>query len=691
MKTTYCVLTFLCGWILLSPPSSAQDQPVLFDVYQLGQSYRTPMSMFKAFASSRGHQFRSREKLPPGVPIRAHWKNESARRFVAEGRYRVLCLVPYYDLRDDSPPAAAGFFGLALQKNPDVRAYLVDHWPARGMPAEQKEQWLEENLPLFEKMVDAANEAHPDARHPMRLIPRAAAFMQLLEYGDRIPGFSSPSCAYNDGGHAGNNANYMFAVMEYCWIYNELPWGLPLREEKTGKFFGKMEQQILFDLTEEQALALQRIGIHNLAAHPKSGYSLPEDHVPPPAPPNVTATATPRAVRLDWPEVTDEGVGVYRYVVTRNDGREFDHVLSFVEDTQVAAGASYTYSIVAEDVAGNRSAPSAPVSVRVPEDHEPPQLARVLANENPGTVRIEFNEDVAPGPATAVANYSVPGLEVRSVRLADDRTVVLNTSDMTEGETYTLKVGGIADTATPANKLAGAQATFTFEPPEWHPIDLTRWEGAQMHKEGSQIRITAKGDGDLFKIGHLEENPPIVGYWKSVDGDFDFPLAITSQGKVAANEALKPYQRKHGFVKTGILIANDIRDIKAGNHAALYLSDVPRFHFSVSRNWLVTARVIGAGLRWGDPREYRNGFNLPVWIRLVRRGKKLTAYFSLTGVGADEWQKLGTIVAEKMPDTVHLCVFTLSGVEDEASTAMLDLRASGHEQSYTNPNAKETP
>jgi hypothetical protein len=261
---------------------------------------------------------------------------------------------------------------------------------------------------------------------------------------------------------------------------------------------------------------------------------------------------------------------------------------------------------------------------------------------------------------------------------------------MTQGATYTLKVAGIADTAKPANKLAGAETTFAFEPPEWHPIDMTGWEGAEMSKEGPQIRITAKGNGDLFKIGHLDKNPPIVGFWKSIERDFDFPLAITSQGKVVANEALRPYQRKHGFVKTGILIANDIEDIKAGNHAALYLSDVPRFHFSVSRNWLVTARVIGAGLRWGDPREYRNGFNLPVWIRLVRQGQDLTAYFSLTGVGAHEWQKLGAIAADRMPDTVQLCVFTLSGVGDEASTAMLDLRASGKEKSYTNPDAKET-
>jgi hypothetical protein len=37
-----------------------------------------------------------------------------------------------------------------------------------------------------------------------------------------------------------------------------------------------------------------------------------------------------------------------------------------------------------------------------------------------------------------------------------------------------------------------------------------------------------------------------------------------------------------------------------------------------------------------------------------------------------------------MPETVQLAVFNISGVDDEESTAMFDLRATGKEQSYTN-------
>jgi hypothetical protein len=53
-------------------------------------------------------------------------------------------------------------------------------------------------------------------------------------------------------------------------------------------------------------------------------------------------------------------------------------------------------------------------------------------------------------------------------------------------------------------------------------------------------------------------------------------------------------------------------------------------------------------------------------------------------VGEDDWQKLGSIDAAKMPEKLELGIFNMSGVEDEHSTAMFDLRATGEEKSYTN-------
>jgi hypothetical protein len=174
----------------------------------------------------------------------------------------------------------------------------------------------------------------------------------------------------------------------------------------------------------------------------------------------------------------------------------------------------------------------------------------------------------------------------------------------------------------------------------------------------------------------------MAGLWRPVEGDFDVPLAITSQGQVAATLKLKPYQRK-GNVKTGFVLAEDIENVGQGHFAVFYLDDSTRFRMTVHRKWLITGRHIGAGLSRGDPRKNRQGLDLPVWLRFVREGQTLTGYYSLTGVGPDDWTELGSIKADRMPDKLQLGIFNMSGVAEEHSTAMFDLRATGQEESYT--------
>jgi hypothetical protein len=596
---------------------------------------------------------------------------------VAEQDYRVLCLVPYYDFREQSPEAAAGFLGLALERNPDVRTYLVNHWPSRAMPMAEKEAWIATHLPEFEAMVHEANGRHPRAKHPMRLLPRAEAFMDLLRFADRIPGFTAPATAYNDGGHQSNTANYMFAAMEFAWVFGESPLGLPHGAEITRK--GRTEP--LFDLTPPQALALQRLAWHHLTSHPLSGVSQPADDTPPPPPSDIRAEVTAQAVTLDWPEVNDTGSDTYRYLVRREDGATFENLIAYLEDDTVIGGTTYTYRVVAVDFAGNTSSPSEPVAVAVPVDQIPPKLVEVRADETAETVRVVFDEPVDVATATDPGHYQIAGLTVRAARMADNRTVVLLTSPMAEGTPYALRVRSVADAAPEPNAAEGLTGDFTYAPPAWEAFDLDGWEGTEVELEGPQLRVTSQGEGAFRSFGKLE-SPAIAGIWREVTGDFDVPLAITSQGQVAATTNLKPYQRK-GNVKTGLVIAEDLHRLDEGSFAAFYLDDSTRFRLVVHRNWLVTARVIGAGLSHGDPRKNRHGLNLPVWIRLVREGNMLTGYFSLEGVGKDQWVKLGSLEADRMPPTVQLAVFHASGVVDEPSTAMFDLRATGRERSYT--------
>ncbi len=676
---TYTLIAIVFSALLLN--LAAQEEQV-YDLFQLGQSYRTPMDMIRGFAESRGHTFTYKAYLPPGVPIHAHWKNEKARAIASQYTYKVLCLVPYYDFKPTSPQAAAEFMKLARGKMPQLRAYLVNHWPKRSMSMAEKETWCKENLPKFAQMAARANEVNTDAKNPMCLVPRAQAFMDFLRLADRIPGFSSPTSAYNDGGHQSNNANYMFACMEYAWIFNESPLGLPNKlTYSTKNAQRKRVEAPLFDLTEQQALALQRIGYHHLCAHPMSRFSLPADNQPPPAPSDVRGNITSGQATLSWTEVEDLGVGTYKYKIQRNDGQVFENVIAHYVDDTVEEGKTYTYQVMTVDFVNQTSAPSKPLMMKTPLDREPPRITAVMTDAVAESVRVVFSEAVDPAGACDATHYAIDGLTVKGAHLAAPNTTILSTSPMKAQQTYTLTVKKLADTAAQPNTADNLKAVYTFTTPDWTSFDLTGWDKAEVEQEGAQLRMTARGKGEFRNSGNTGK-PAMAGIKREVRGDFDFPLAITSQGQVAATTQLKPYQR-NGNVKTGIILAQDIANLEQGNYAVMYLDDSTRFRMVVHRSWLVTARVIGAGLSHGDPRDNRNGLNLPVWIRLTRKGHLLTGYYSLTGVGEEHWKKLGAIEADRMPEKLQLGVFQISGVTEEHSTAMFDLRATGKEKSYT--------
>jgi chitodextrinase len=93
------------------------------------------------------------------------------------------------------------------------------------------------------------------------------------------------------------------------------------------------------------------------------------DTTPPMAPANLrVVAATAQQVDLTWNPVTDES-GVKEYRIVRADsGRQRIAVANRFYDTMdVAAGATYVYSVLAVDGAGNSSLPSASVTVRTPE------------------------------------------------------------------------------------------------------------------------------------------------------------------------------------------------------------------------------------------------------------------------------------------------------------------------------------
>ena len=116
---------------------------------------------------------------------------------------------------------------------------------------------------------------------------------------------------------------------------------------------------------------------HDLVRN-QSGDSAPAsvgsgvDTTPPTAPGAVTATATgPTSVQLSWTASTDNvgvtGYDIYRGSATTPLASVAGSVTSYVDNTATAEQ-TYTYKVVAEDAAGNRSAAATSASVTTPAD-----------------------------------------------------------------------------------------------------------------------------------------------------------------------------------------------------------------------------------------------------------------------------------------------------------------------------------
>ncbi|GAA4138244.1 galactose oxidase-like domain-containing protein [Leifsonia shinshuensis] len=87
-----------------------------------------------------------------------------------------------------------------------------------------------------------------------------------------------------------------------------------------------------------------------------SGTAL-ADTTPPSAPGNLTASAGAAGIALSWTASTDD-VGVVRYNITRNGSPLTTTTGTGYTDAAVVGGTSYTYTVTAQDAAGNVSAAS---------------------------------------------------------------------------------------------------------------------------------------------------------------------------------------------------------------------------------------------------------------------------------------------------------------------------------------------
>ena len=197
---------------------------------------------------------------------------------------------------------------------------------------------------------------------------------------------------------------------------------------------------------------------------------------------------------------------------------------------------------------------SATATLTVTADTTKPTILSAVNLGDNTRVTVLYSEPVEAATATNAANYSLNfGATVSAVRFAgDNRTVLLETSSLTAGQTYTLTVNNVRDrAATPNTILPNSTIQFSLS---FTPLDIRYVLGTNEPAGPSSRRTglaiteimyhpTNRVDGRNLEFIELYNSNPwaedVSGYRISGDADFTFPAGTSipafSYRVIAAN------------------------------------------------------------------------------------------------------------------------------------------------------------
>ena len=204
-----------------------------------------------SFVSGAGGNGKVDEQIINGAPLKWNWDNGSdaqgvnARAALQSGDYEVLVLTEALPLLNhvtwsDSSGAAANYYNLAVSANPDTRVYLYETWHDLGSGTgadiayddNDHIPWrdrLDQDLKLWQRIVDDVNEQRPDGAPEMQLIPTGQAMGRLSDAIDagEVPGLTSIQDVFRDGIHPNDYGGYFVATVHAAAVYGLDPGNLP--------------------------------------------------------------------------------------------------------------------------------------------------------------------------------------------------------------------------------------------------------------------------------------------------------------------------------------------------------------------------------------------------------------------------------------------------------------------------------
>ncbi len=294
---------------------------------------------------------------------------------------------------------------------------------------------------------------------------------------------------------------------------------------------------------------------------------------------------------------------------------------------------------------------SAAATLRVLPDTTPPRLLGGVFL-GPTSVRISFSEPVSAATAVIAGNYSVDGgvTVTGAAPGPTPDTVVLTTTPVTFGATYTVRAAGVQDRARVPNTIqAGSSITFLA-------LELVSQD---IGATGGSIQRIAQGGYDVSgggsDIGGTADQLQFA--WEQRDGNFDL------QVRVAAATMTDP------FLHAGLMVRGSLATNAA--FAGIFGASPQVGCFFESRA-TTGAAATTATLSGGFPVNYPQ-----TWLRLRRVGNVLTGFAGLDG---KSWTQLGTATVT-LPTQVQVGFALCSG--DAKAVASAQFRDHGATTSTT--------
>ncbi len=168
----------------------------------------------------------------------------------------------------------------------------------------------------------------------------------------------------------------------------------------------------------------------------------------------VAATGTPGPVWYQW-QRAEPGSGTFANIAGARGATYTTPAMKRATDN----GAKYRAMIYTPGL----SQASAEATLSVEIDSAAPSVVLAVAKPNNKGVTLRFSEAIDGTSASSAAAYTIPGVTVTGARFVAPDVVVLTTTAMTDGASYTVTVSdAVKDLALPPNGVAAPNNTATF-------------------------------------------------------------------------------------------------------------------------------------------------------------------------------------------------------------------------------------